>query len=130
MDPVLINKFAMKAPNFVRMHPCEWGWHLGADYVVTVHLDKMSLSETAPGSKTPVYEGRAEVEVDIFDAALGPVQPKYHYVLPFKYSSTELIDAAAIPVNRFKKDFLERLAVEISLKHFRHKVSEEFAQDK
>src|SRR5579872_5903882 len=63
IDPVQINKFAMRTPNFTRMHPCEWGWSLGADFVMTVHLDKMSFYQS--GSQNQIYEGMAEVVVDV-----------------------------------------------------------------
>jgi hypothetical protein len=119
IDPVQINKFAMMTKDFVRMHPSEWGLNLGADYVFTIHVSKMSFYQ--PGSQNRIYEGMAEVVVDIFDVNAGRAEPKYHYILPFKYPHEGHFDASTIPVNRFKQDFLEKLAVEISGKHIRHK---------
>lgn len=130
IDPVQINKFAMKTTNFVHMHPCEWGWNLGADYVLTVHLEKMSFHEVIPGSKTLVYEGRADVSVDVFDVDDGPTQPKYHYILPFRFPQIGYFDDSSIPLNRFKKDFLEHLATEICGKHVRHKKVDEITDSK
>jgi hypothetical protein len=128
IDPVQINKFAMKTPNFTRMHPSEWGWNLGADFVVTIHLDKMSLYQ--PGSRNQIYEASADVIVDVFDVAAGPSEPKFHYVDQFKYPTTGVVDNPLISVTRFKQEFMELLAAEICRKHFKHKASEEAAYAK
>jgi hypothetical protein len=120
IDPVQINKFAMMTKDFVRMHPSEWGLNLGADYVFTIHVSKMSFYQA--GNQNKIYEGMAEVVVDVFDVNAGPAEPKYHYILPFKYPHDGYLDSSTIPVSRFKQAFLEKLAVEICRKHFRHKV--------
>jgi hypothetical protein len=130
IDPVQVNKFAMKTPNFTRMHPNEWGWNLGADYVLTIHLDKMSLYEVQPGTKNLVCAGKAEVIVDAFDVGAGSVEPKYHYVQRFEYPTNSAVDASAISANRFKQEFLERLAIEICGKHTRHKEVAEIGDGK
>jgi hypothetical protein len=129
IDPVQINKFAMKTPNFTRMHPCEWGWNLGADFVFTIHLDKMSLYQ--PGSRNQILDASADVIVDVFDVAAGPAGPKYHYMDQFKYPNSGVIDKGTmISVTRFKQEFMEHLAVDICRKHFKHKASEEAAYAK
>jgi hypothetical protein len=129
IDPVQINKFAMKTANFTRMHPCEWGWNLGADFVLTIHMDKISLKRW--GSQNQIHEATADVIVDVFDVAAGPAEPKYHYVDQFKYPNSGAVDKGTmISVNRFKQEFVEKLAGEITLKHFKHKASEEFALTK
>jgi hypothetical protein len=126
IDPVLVNKFVMKTPNMNRIHPGEWAWNLGADYVLMVHLDKMSLYQ--PGSRNQLYEGAADVTVDVFDVDAGPTQPVYHYIIPFKYPR-HVLDPSTIPVNKFKKDFLEHLAIEICNRHVEHKVSSVIAEE-
>ena len=49
LPPPEVNKFKMKNPNWKVMHPSAWGKQLGADFVLDIHLDKMSLYQ--PGSQ-------------------------------------------------------------------------------
>jgi hypothetical protein len=119
LDPAEVNKFKMRNPTWKSMNPSEWGKKLGVDFVLDIHLDKMSLYQ--PGSLNQLYEGRAEVTVDTYDVEAGPGEPKYNYVLPFSYPHTGILDATTIPQNRFKQDYLEHLASEIAMKHVEHK---------
>jgi hypothetical protein len=121
IDPQRIKKYLSKTPNWLAMHPSSWGRDLGADYVIHIKLEKMSLYQ--PDSLNAIYEGQTDVEVDVYDVDSGPAEPKYNYVHVFKYPSTGVLDASAIPVSRFKQDYLEHLAAEIARKHMRHKES-------
>jgi hypothetical protein len=125
-DPTLVNKFKKKNPDWNRMHPSQWGRNLGVDYVLDIHLNKMSLYQL--GSQNQFYEGQAEVTVDVFDVDAGIAEPKYNYVYPFKYSHTGIVDAASFPVTRFKYDFLDHLAAELAMNHVEHK--SEIAEEK
>jgi hypothetical protein len=128
IDPALVNKFKMNNPNWKLMHASEWGKKLNVDFVLDIHLDKMSLYQ--PGSLNMYYEGQAEITVDTYDVEAGPVEPKYNYVYPFKYPHTGMLDTSSIPLNRFKQDFLEHLAAELSMKHVEHKQGSGIADDK
>ena len=91
LDPALVNKFKMNNPNWKLMHASEWGKKLGADFVLDIHLEKMSLYQ--PGSLNQLYEGQADVTADVYDVDAEPLQvnsdePKYNYVHPFKYPRT------------------------------------------
>jgi hypothetical protein len=119
IDPQRIKKYLSKTPNWLAMHPSHWGRDLGADYVIQIKLEKMSLYQ--PDSLNAIYEGQGDIEVDVYDVNSGPAEPKYNYVHVFKYPSTGVVDAAALPVGRFKQDCLEHLAAEIAMKHMRHK---------
>jgi hypothetical protein len=128
LDPAEVNKFKMKNPTWKSMHPSEWGKKLSVDFVLDIHLDKMSLYQ--PGSLNMYYEGQAEVTVDTYDVEAGPAEPKYNYVYPFKYPHTGILGVDSIPVNRFKQDFLEHLAAELAMKHVDHKQGSGIADDK
>jgi len=119
LDPVLVDRFKQKNPNWKQMHPSEWGKKLGVDFVLDIQLDKMSLYQ--PGSLNMYYEGRADVTVDVYDVDAGAVKPKYNYVYPFKYPHTGITPTDSIPQNRFKQDYLEHLAAELATKHIKHK---------
>ncbi len=124
--PKDVNKFKMSNPNWKLMPQCEWGKKLGADFVLDIHLDKMTMFQ--PGSQNQLYEGRAEVSVDTYDVDAGPGEPKYNYVLPFSYPKTGFLDATSIPLGKFRKDFIEHLAVEIVQKHVDFKPSSGIAE--
>jgi len=129
LDPKLVNEFKMKNPTWKKgMHPSEWGKKLSVDFVLDIQLDKMSLYQ--PGSLNAIYEGQADVTVDVYDVDAGSTEPKWNYVLPFKYPNNHVLPADTIPQNRFKQDFLEHLASEISKKHVKHKTALGIADDK
>jgi hypothetical protein len=128
LDPTLVNKFKKKNPTWNSMYPNQWGKELGVDYVLDIHLNKMSLYQ--PGSQNQFYEGQTEVAVDVYDVDAGIAEPKYNYVYPFKYSQTGVANATSIPLIRFKYDFLDHLAAELAMKHVAHKVDSEIADDK
>ena len=128
-DPALVNKFKMNHPTWKQgMHPSEWGRKLGVDFVLDIRLEKMSLYQ--PGSLNQLYEGQADVNVDVYDVDAGAGEPKYSYVLPFTYPRTHPVIVDSMPQNRFKQDFLEHLAAEISMKHVEHKISSGIAEDR
>ena len=85
----------------------------------------MSLYQ--PGSRNQLYEGRAEVSVFMYDVAEGVAEPKY-YVHDFHHPKTGVRDATAIPLGAFKKEYLERLAVELAQYHVDHKISSGIAE--
>jgi hypothetical protein len=120
-----VNKFKMNNPTWKNMHASAWGKKLGADFVLEVHLDKMRLYQ--PGSSNQLYEGRAEVSVFMYDVAEGAAEPKY-YIYPYSFPKTGFRDATSIPLGTFKKDFLERLAVELAQQHIDYKPSSGIAE--
>ena len=75
-----VNKFKMKNPNWKMMHPTERAKQLGADFVLEIHLEKMNLYQ--PGSQQSLYEGRADITVDMYDVEDGAAtDPKHTYCL-------------------------------------------------
>jgi hypothetical protein len=83
-----------------------------------------------PGSGNLVYEGRAEVSVDVYDATKPVGEPKHRYVHPYTYPKTGMIAASDVPLSKFKMMFLDKLAGELVLKHIDHKPSEGIAADR
>jgi hypothetical protein len=120
-----VNKFKMNNPTWKDMHPSAWGKALNVDYVLDIHLDKLRLYQ--PGSLNALYEGHGEVSVFMYDVAEGVAEPKY-YVHDFHHPKTGVRDATAIPLGAFKKEYLERLAVELAQYHVDHKISSGIAE--
>lgn len=120
-----VQKFKQKNPNWKHMHPSAWGKALDADFVLDIHLDKMSLYQ--PGSSNTLYEGRAEVSVDMYEVDAGN-ERKDGYILPFSYPETGFRDATSIPLGTFKRAYLDNLAVKIAQKHMDYKPSSGIAE--
>lgn len=120
-----VNEFKFKNQSWRQMHGSAWGKALGVDYVLEIHLDKMRLYQ--PGSKDQLFEGRAEVSWQLYDVEAGAVEPKYD-VYPFSYPKTGFRDATSIPVGTFRKEFLERLAMELAQQFIDHRPSSGIAE--
>jgi len=128
VSPTQVDKFKMQNPHWKLMHPIAWGKQLGADFVLDIHLDKMSLYK--PDTQNMLYEGRAEVTVDTYDVDSTEREPKYTYPLLFTYPETGFQDATSIPVSHFKKAFVAHLADKLAMKHIDHKPSMGIAEDR
>jgi hypothetical protein len=129
VEPSQVNTFKMKNPNWKQMHPSEWGKKLNADFVMEIRIEKMSLYKS--GNLSLLYEGEAEVNVDVYEVDGGTAQaPKYTYVNPFKWPHTGFLASDSIPESRFKQDFLEHLAMELCMKHVEHKQASGIAEEK
>jgi hypothetical protein len=125
LAPAQVNQFKVKNPNWKLMHPIERGKELGADFVLDIHLERMSLFQ--PGSLNQFYEGRADVTVDTYAVDSPDREPQHTYVHPFAYPKTGFRDTSK-PVNAFRREFIEHLAVELARKHVDHKAGSDIAE--
>lgn len=113
VSPTQVDKFKMTNPQWKQLPANEIGQKLGADFVLEIELDKMRLYQ--PGSLNNIYEGRAEVEVKIYE--VGTEGLKDTYMLPFAYPRTGVRSVDAIPVSKFRMLFFDNLAAEIAQMH-------------
>ena len=128
IPPTQVDKFKMSNPNWRYMHATAIGKQLGADYVMEVHLGNVNVYQ--PGSGHLIYQGQAEVAVDVYEVAAGETEPKHRYVYPFIYPKTGLIAAGDKPLRAFKMEFFDRLALELVNKHIDHKPSDGIAAER
>lgn len=115
IDPVVVDKFKLKTPDWKLMHASTCGEKLGVDFVVVVRINSLSLAQSGAREAS---EGRADVVVNVYDVAAGPVGARYTYEIPFQFPRPEASPAAAIPIRQFRQEFVETLANEIAMKHF------------
>jgi len=125
IPPAQLATFKTANPNWSKLPAATIGKKLGADYVLEVHLGNVSVYQ--PGSGNQIYEGRGEVFVDVYDVAAGAGVPLHKTVLQYTYPKTGMIAAGDVPLSRFKQQFLERLAIEISEMHIDHAASDGIA---
>lgn len=116
VPPAEFEKFKLKNRNWRSMHATALGKQLGADFVLEVAVGGLGLYE--PGTGNRVYQGRAELSVQVYEVAAGAAEPKYSYPYQFSYPKTnQIIPADGMPVGVFKSRCLERLAYELACKH-------------
>ena len=120
-----VDKFKMKHPNWKHMGAGEIGQKLGADFVLEIYLDKMSLYQ--PGSLKSIYEGRAEVFVGVYEIGATGGELKDKYTHSFAYPKTGVRSADAIAESTFKVQFMENLAAELARQHVDHTPSDNIA---
>lgn len=125
VSPEQVNKFKLGNPTWATMPPAEIGKKLGADYVLDITIGQVGIYQA--GSAREIYEGRAEVYVDLFDVVAGSKEPKDKYVHQFLYPKTGMIAASNLPLSRFKQNFVEQLSTEIMQFHLEHKPSDGIA---
>ena len=115
INPVVVDKFKLKNPDWKLTYASSCGNKLGADYVIVIYVNQMSLYEQ--NSHQELYLCTAEVNVDVYDVDAGMSPPKWNYVLPFKYPHSGVIDRSSIPITRFRQECVDQLAAEICMKH-------------
>ncbi|HUR55625.1 MAG TPA: hypothetical protein VMZ71_15925, partial [Gemmataceae bacterium] len=89
VTPAEVDKFKMANPNWKHMHPTAWGKKLNADFVLDIHVGNITVFQ--PGSGNHIYEGRAEVSVDVYDVAKQNSESKHKYVHSYAYPKTGMI---------------------------------------
>ena len=79
-----------------------------------------------PGTNRQLYDGRAELEVNVYD--LSGKNPERHYPHQFNYHPNKSPDVDSTSPSLYKQGFLERLAVEVLWKHVEHPMSDGIAE--
>lgn len=129
VNPSEVEAFKRANPAWKSMHPTAWGKKLGADYVMEVSLGGMQIYQ--PRSNNQIYEGRADVTVDVYDVEKPREAPLHNYVHAYTFPKGMVRSVDAIPnVSQFKQLYLDTLAVELLLKHVEHKPSTDIAADR
>jgi hypothetical protein len=123
--PSKVDQFKANNRNWRAMRASEIGKKLGADFVLDITLSAIVVYQ--PGSANQIYEGRAEVNVDVYDVNDATGEPT-HYVHPFLYPKAGFRDATSVPPSRFKMEYVSQLARELALKHVEHPPSTGIAE--
>jgi hypothetical protein len=119
LSPKQVDKFKLANPKWKDMNANEIGDKLGADFVLEIQLDKLRLYQ--PGSLSTVYEGRAEVQVKVYEVGTEDAKGKYslpnQYSLSFTYPHSGIPATDAMPETKFKELFYDNLAADIARMH-------------
>ncbi len=130
VPPTKFDQFKMEHPNWRTMPPAKIGKRLGADCVIDITLSNIQVYK--PGSQNMLYEGQADVAVDVYDVAAGAAEPKDHYDQRFVYRPPHGPDATDLGINisLYKQGFVNRLAFEVIWKHLEHRPADAVAAER
>jgi hypothetical protein len=128
IPPAQLDKFKIANPTWRTLHPSQIGQKLGADYVLDITVSHVGLYQ--PQSAELIYEGRAEVDVGVYEVAAGAGEPRHRYTLQHLYPKTGMIGTTDLPLSQFKQRFLETLTLDVIHKHLEYKPADFIAADR
>lgn len=119
-----LSNFQAKNPNWRSLSATQIGRALDADCVIQAYLASASMYQ--PGTQNQLYDGKAEVEVNVYDLT-GSKSVERHYNHTFEYKPNRSPDVSNTNRSVFRQGFLESLAKELCWKHIEHPSSDEIA---
>lgn len=122
-----VEKFKSEHPGWKTMGAVEIGKQFDADYVVDIELVGLNLYE--PGSHKQLYHGRCKIDLAVFDVKKpndGPaIKPSMTIAYPSKaHGPMAVMDDGN--TEKFRDNFVNRIATEICWKLTTHLYSEEY----
>jgi hypothetical protein len=118
-----LSKFQSAHPNWRTMSGVQIGKALNADSVLQVSIGSATMYQ--PGTGRQLYDGKAEIEVNVYD--LVGKTPERHYPLQFNYRPNRSPDVDSTSRSLYRQGFIEQLAKEILWKHVEHPSGDEVA---
>ena len=114
-----VDKFLSSNPNWKVMSPGLIGKQLGADYLLDINVDSITLFGSQYGREA--YSGRAQIKVLVYDTDT-PDSPMREYV---HTSSAPAKDANGSSPSQYRQWFVERISVELAFRHVAHATEHE-----
>jgi hypothetical protein len=119
---VQVDKFKASHPQWKALNPSVMGRQMGVDYVIDITIGGLQIYE--PGSNKQIYQGKAEVNVDVYDCTKKSGEPLNHvFQISYPHGMGMGRDASAVSVARFKQELMYEIADKIILHHIDHKPS-------
>jgi hypothetical protein len=123
ISPRQVDTFKTQNPGWKTMSAAKIGKKLGADYVIELSLGGLQLYQ--PGTNNLLYDGQAQVSVELTDTADPTAEPK-RYVHSFRHPGYPR-SADSMPPAQFKLEFMDKLARDLVFYHIEHKAAEGLA---
>jgi hypothetical protein len=108
-----VEKYTNAHPDWQVNSPGLLGKPLGADYVVDMRVNRISMYDPSFGREA--YVGQATVTVAVYDAA-DPDRPMYEYVHPSHQPAKDTSSSSI----QYRQWFVDRLATELCRRHTPH----------
>nr|BAL55968.1 hypothetical conserved protein [uncultured Planctomycetota bacterium] len=132
--PSAVHRWQERQENWAALEPSEMARELGADVVIFVELNRLSLYEG--GSNRTLYRGRAEVQVTVAAAQRPASEDVYNDLvertqLDVQYPRNHAPLAADVDISpdRFRRQFVRYLAEVLSWLFLPHDSKDELTRD-
>lgn len=129
VSPGKVEEFKNNHPDWKKLDPSEVGSHFGADYVIDLEVNRLSMYE--PGSANLLYRGRAELTVSLVDVNHLDEDPERRE-LTITYPGE--VTGGAVSVDDktpqlFKAEFFDRIATQVAWQFTAHPVRDDYSCD-
>jgi len=116
--------YQAKHPNWRSLSATQIGNALRADFVIQAYIASATMYQ--PGTQNQLYDGKAEVEVNVYDLT-GEKSVERHYNHTFEYKPNRSPDVSNTNPSVYRQGFLEMLARQLCWKHIEHPKDDEIA---
>lgn len=125
VSPVKVEQFKNEHPGWRTMDVDEIARRFAADYVINVEVEQLSMYQK--GSSNLLYRGDAQLSVTLVDAS----DPSVPTEAPLQIIYPDESRGGAIPVDdeppqKFKNDFFEKIATQVSWQFTAHPTSDSY----
>lgn len=127
ISPTQVDKFKITNPHWKQMTAGEIGEKLKADFVLEIEMAQMRLYQPNTPISEKIYEGRAEISVNIYEIGTNNSELKDQYPLSFSYPKGMPRSATAITERQFRQQYIDNLALAITQMHVEHQATDNIA---
>jgi len=127
VSPVQVEKYKDEHPQWRALEVAEIGKHFGANYVIDLEMDELSLYE--PGSGNQLFRGKANISVSVVDVSKPDDEPKWKdtYTKVYPSDARGAVPASDGNAQQFRQRFLAQVAKELSWSFTAHPTSDDYS---
>jgi hypothetical protein len=123
-----LQHFKDEHPNWKSLNVEEIGKYFEADYVIDLEIEQLTLY--APGSYNQFFQGQAQITVSLIDLSKPGEEPAMRKEYDCEYPrSRGLVPVSDTNPQKFRMDFLTRVATDISWFFTAHPVEDHYPCD-
>jgi len=122
-----VQRYKDEHPNWQTMGPEEIGRYFRADYVVDLEIETLTLYQ--PLSNNQILRGNAEISVTVHDLHKPGEEPMFHNEYSCEYPRSREVPISDCSPQKFRLQFLTRVATDLSWFFTSHPVADHFPCD-
>lgn len=128
VNPTKVEEFKNNHPGWKTLDPAEIGRHFGADYIVYLEINELSLYETR--SANQLYRGNANITVNLIDCRDPEAdREQREFTCTYPTESRGPIPVEDKPLAAFKMEFFGSVALQLSWHFTSHPTRDDFKRD-
>jgi hypothetical protein len=125
--PRKIEEYKSKHSDWATTSPAEIGKEFNADYVINLEINSISMMEK--GGFSDLYRGRVEMSITLVDVHHADHTPERAELTDVYPDESRPIPTTEYPIQRFRGDFLDRLAKRVAWHFAAHPRGQSHQQD-